>query len=346
MKKIVRAVLHFAYWSMYLFIILYVLVLLKETNQTSISARSLFLSQLTLAAILPGLIGFYSFYFVLFRKYLSTKKILQLVLSSLAISVTASIFTQLVLFTLFPNAATRINWNLDTCIFMGLFLAFITLVHGVLGLVMKGFITWYGDIKLKAELNKKNYEMELALMKAQVNPHFLFNTINNIDALIRTDAATASQYLNQLSDILRFMIYETKTEKILLEKEISYIEKYIGLQKIRTSNPSYISWEVGGDPGDIVIEPMMFIPFIENAFKHAENKKAQNAIVVKLIIEKDKVTFECKNSYSSEIQIKPEHSGLGNELIERRLALLYPEKHNLSVVNNNGKYKVTLTLLL
>jgi two-component system LytT family sensor kinase len=213
-------------------------------------------------------------------------------------------------------------------------------------LVMKGFITWYGDIKVKVELNKKNYEMELALMKAQINPHFLFNTINNIDMLIQKDAVKASEYLNKLSDIMRFMLYETKTEKIALEKELSYIEKYVELQKIRTTNLNYVKYEVKGSAGNLLIEPMLFIPFIENAFKHAENKKVENAIKVAFVIEKDKIQFECENAYSLDTQLKPEHSGLGNELIQRRLVLLYPNRHTFEVENKNGIYKVNLLLSL
>jgi LytS/YehU family sensor histidine kinase len=211
---------------------------------------------------------------------------------------------------------------------------------------MRGFITSYGDIHLKEELNRKNYEMELALMKAQINPHFLFNTINNIDVLIQKDATKASAYLNKLSDMMRFMLYETKTEKIALAKELHYIEQYIELQKIRTSNPNYIKYEVTGESDNLVIEPMLFIPFIENAFKHAENKRIENAIHISIAIQKQSIRFECENAYSDEPQLKPEHGGLGNDLIERRLALLYPDKHSFTTTNKNGLYKVILVISL
>lgn len=151
---------------------------------------------------------------------------------------------------------------------------------------MKGFITWYNDIKTKVELTKKNYEMEIALMKAQINPHFLFNTINNIDGLIQEDSDKASEYLNKLSDIMRFMLYETKTEKIYLAKELAYIGKYIELQKIGTSNPGYVKYEVQGEPANLLVEPMLFIPFIENAFKHTDDKRVENAIKIRFVKER------------------------------------------------------------
>ncbi len=136
-------------------------------------------------------------------------------------------------------------------------IAFGALLNGIIGLVMKGFITSYGDIRVKEELNRKNFEVELALVKSQLSPHFLFNTINNIDVLIGIDAARASAYLNKLSDIMRFMLYETKTELIPLEEELAYIEKYIDLQKIRTANPDYIRFRVQGRAPGLLVPPML-----------------------------------------------------------------------------------------
>jgi LytS/YehU family sensor histidine kinase len=186
--------------------------------------------------------------------------------------------------------------------------------------------------------------MEIALMKAQINPHFLFNTINNIDMLIQKDATKASEYLNSLSDMMRFMLYETKSGKTALSKELDYIERYVALQKIRTTNASFVNYTVTGNPEGVHIEPMLFIPFIENAFKHAENKKVENAIVIHFIIDSGTIRFVCENVYAPSVSLKPEHSGLGNELIRRRLELLYPNKHSLSVEDINGTYKVILVL--
>lgn len=345
MKKLAVVSLHIAYWAMYLFVESLLIALMNMNNMPQYTLSQflwvLFFSPLSLAALIPGLIGFYSFYTILFNKYLSQKKALQFIFASIIVCVIAAACTEIIMY-FFPG--NKASWDAETCVFMGLFLAFIAIVNGVLALVMKGFITWYGDIKVKVELNKKNHEMELELMKAQINPHFLFNTINNIDVLIQKDAVKASEYLNKLSDIMRFMLYEAKSEKIELTKELSYIEKYIELQRIRTTNPNYIQYEVKGNPANTLIEPMLFIPFIENAFKHAENKKIENAIQVKLSIENNTIRFECENAYSNTKDLKPAHSGLGNELIKRRLELLYPKKHTFEVKNENENYKVTLVI--
>lgn len=312
--------------------------------------RFLFASPLGLSLFLPALSGFYFFYTFLFTRFLKRKRILALFLSGLgAVIGFGSLCLTLIYLFYLPGSFIKANWTADTVLSLGITLSLLALVHGVIGLVMRGFITSYEDIQLKEDLNKKNYETELALVKAQINPHFLFNTINNIDVLIEKDAPLASQYLNKLSDIMRFMLYETKTAKIPLAKELLYIEKYIDLQKIRSFNPDYIHYSVEGEMGSFLIEPMLFIPFIENAFKHTENKKMENAIRIEFVLEEDTINFVCENHYGSPLidnSDKPDHNGLGNELIRKRLSLLYPGRHDLTVSNENKIYRVKLSLLL
>jgi two-component system LytT family sensor kinase len=212
-------------------------------------------------------------------------------------------------------------------------------------LILRGFVDWYANIKLIEDLRKKNYETELALVKSQISPHFLFNTLNNIDVLIAKDATKASEYLNKLSDIMRFMLYETKTENIPMTKELSYIEKYIDLQKIRSANPDYVNYRVVGRPSpQLSIPPMLFIPFIENAFKHTESNKAESTIKINIEIEKDKIIFLCQNSYKKANEAHVGDNGLGNGLIKRRLDLLYPNNHTLVVDHGPDTYKVTLII--
>ena len=345
MKKSVVVLLHIGYWVMYLLLVT-MLFMVANMDKRHITLKFwshvMFFRPFGFAAILPAIFGFYTFYFVLFNKYLIKKKMTKLFLSASIFALIGAVITQIIIY--FTFRGTTINWGLDDIIPMGLLLTFISLANGAMGLVVRGFITWFNDIKFKLELNRKNYEMELALVKSQINPHFLFNTINNIDVLITKDAVRASEYLNKLSDIMRFMLYETRPAKISLNKELTYIEKFIELQKIRTTNPHYINYTVKGDATHLMIPPMLLIPFIENAFKHAENKKAENAININLDIEHEKFIFKCENSYNQNTQRAHEHSGLGIELIKKRLALLYPGKHKLTITNNNELYKVALSL--
>jgi len=302
-----------------------------------------------LFAFSPSFITYFGCYFLIFPKYLQQKKTLLAIIYGILISIGASVIVYILMRYMIESGQLM---DMDkggihgrsTAIRTIMVMSFIASVTGIVALVIKGFITWVDEIKLKEELKWKNHETEMALVKAQLDPHFLFNTLNNIDVLILENAEVASNYLNKLSDILRFMLYETKTDTILLEKEIEYIEKYISLQKIRTSNPTYVNLQITGIPGDKTIAPMVFIQFIENAFKHTSNKKIDHAIDVQLFIENKTIRFVCKNKFDSKRKLKQESNGLGNELIQRRLNLIYPEKHTLELSNHCNLYTVNLTI--
>jgi sensor histidine kinase YesM len=296
-------------------------------------------------ALIPCIISFYTFYTFLFDRYLSKKKFISFCLLGIAASVLAAIIGALVESTpLLFGPRYLFGDGYNSAISIIIVMSIGALINGAIGAILKGFISWYNDIKLKEDLQRKNYEMELSLIKSQVNPHFLFNTLNNIDVLIDTDKEKASVYFKKLTDILRFMLYETKTEKIPVTKELSYIEKYIDLQKIRNSNPAFIDLSINGNPGNREIEPMLFIPFIENAFKHADNKKLVHAILVRFDFSGKDIVFECSNNYSANKPKENDSFGLGNELIEKRLSLLYPKNHQLVITKLNDRYTVNLTI--
>jgi LytS/YehU family sensor histidine kinase len=302
-----------------------------------------FVKIMVFLTIVPGIIGFYSFYGFLFDKYLSKRKIMALCISAILVSILAGFMA-----LIFLNLATRellIDQKaIEQSLTMMTFMALLALIHGVIALVMKGFINWYGDIKLKEELQRGNFETELALVKSQLSPHFLFNSINSIDVLIKKDADKASAYLNKLSDIMRFMLYGTKTEKIPLQTELTYIEKYIDLQKIRTANTNFVNYTAEVEGGLWQIAPMLFIPFIENAFKHAVNKRTNNAIVIHIKATAGQLDFYCENHFSENGLENGEAGGLGNELLKKRLNLLYPQKHHLKTAKQDNIYKVDLTI--
>jgi len=344
MKKTAIILLHTGYWMLYLLLVSSFIVAMPQGfKHPSFPGllQILFLSSLTTHVVFPGIVGFYSFYFFLFPRFLNRRKIPALVLYAVLLSVICALLAALATIVLFGNGGWNADNDWSSTLAAMSFLSLLSLVHGSIGLVMRGFITWYGDIRLKEDLNK----MELALIKSQISPHFLFNTINNIDVLITKDPAKASGYLNKLSDIMRFMLYETKDEMIPLSKELLYIGKYIELQKIRTSNPNYVRFSTQGETEHINIAPMLFIPFVENAFKHAEtNKKTDSAVNIRFVIEPGMIIFECENVFTADAIRDKDHGGLGNELIRKRLALLYPGRHQLKVVAEQGNYSVNLII--
>jgi len=304
---------------------------------------------ISLFALVPSCISFYLFYFLLFPKYLQKNKVFLSIIYGLLFS-TAAAVAAYILIRYFIESGRITDMDKggshgrSTAAIVIIAMTFIGAICGIIALVLKGFITWFNEIKLKELLREKNYEMEMALIKSKLDPHLLFNTINNIDALILKDAVAASDYLNKLSDIMRFMLYETKADKIFLAKEIEYIDKYIALQKIRTANENYVHFAVTGIIGDKLIAPMVFIPFIENAFKHTNNKKLENAITIHILIKDETIKLVCENKFDSKGKVQQFDSGLGNELIQKRLHLIYPEKHTLEVHKTNEEYSVNLTI--
>jgi len=343
MKKSFVYLLHIGYWLLYgVLMSIIILLTVKERQSWRQLETTLFFSPLTLFVFLPGVFGFYSFYTILFDRFLVPKKHVSFVAMAIVFALGSGLMTALILASRVFYQPGLTRWKEQLIIV--LFLTILAGIHGVIGLVLKGFISWYGDIRLKEELNKRNYETELALVKSQINPHFLFNTINNIDVLIEKDATKASLYLNKLSGIMRFMLYETKADRIPLQKELDYIEEYIALQRIRTANSNYVRYTLCGEPGNTMIAPMLFIAYIENAFKHAAPRKEGHAVIITLSMEGSRISFGCENRYHHIAEVNRGHNGLGNELLQRRLALLYPGKHTLDVSDREGTYKVNLTL--
>lgn len=345
MKKIFVALIHIGYWLCYFLLAIVILGVLygREQNAPSLSIETAF-TIIVFFALVPSAICFYSFYYIIFPKFIIPKKIWPAIGLGILIALFSGITGTSSLNTFIAAESCTAEEENDTILGLTLFISFISLISGVIALVIRGCLTWIDEIKLKEALKRKNQEMELALVKSQLDPHFLFNTINNIDVLILKDAEEASVYLNKLSDIMRFMLFETKTEKIPLEQEVQYIKKYIELQRIRTANPDYVTFEVQGNIEHIEIAPMAFICFIENAFKHTTNKKLKHAIHVNIQVTEKGVMFKCTNKLDVNRHAEVESNGLGNQLIQKRLQLIYPNSHELITLKENDQYNVQLTI--
>jgi LytS/YehU family sensor histidine kinase len=341
-KRTVVVLIHCGYWLIYL-LLLSVILAIAETQSRRTPPNVLSHAPLIILCVAPNLVSFYSAYFLLFPRFLIRKQVSALVVFGSLVCL-ASAFLGVVISPAFFGFEQVIFSDAREFFSLTASLFVIALIHGGIALVVRGFIAWYDELTLKEELTRKNFEMELALVKSQINPHFLFNTINNIDVLISKNAGLASEYLNKLSGILRYMVYEAKTEKISLDRELDYIKQYLELQKIRTTNPEFVNFEVTGDANHFRIAPMILFPFIENAFKHTERRKGSNSIRIKVSVEENELTFECVNSYQTEPDKTPDCGGVGDELIRRRLALTYPGRHSLEVADDGGTYKVKLTL--
>jgi sensor histidine kinase YesM len=200
--------------------------------------------------------------------------------------------------------------------------------------------------KEKQELLLQNVKSELAILRMQLSPHFLFNTLNNIDFLVTTDPEKASDSLARLGTILRYMIYETEEERIDLEKEIKHLEDYIGLLRLRSGSKDFIRLSFNIGSGHLRISPMLFQPLVENAFKHCTDREINNAINISISVSENALLFMISNDFD-ETEIQAGNcNGLGLNNVKRRLELIYPGKHTFDVEKRDKKFTVTLKLEL
>jgi hypothetical protein len=344
MKKSLIAILHIGYWFVYLLLAMMMMYVVSRSDDLSESVgEDVITTSFFFIVLLPAIVTFYTFYLVLFPRYFGRQQFGLAFLIGVGVSVGAPLLGFAFLGCLvYPDCVAEMDVS-NFLSFVSI-VSFLNLLGGVVAFVLQGFSTLFEEVKLKEALQEKNHAMELALVKSQLDPHFLFNTINNIDVLILKDADEASDYLNRLSDIMRFMLYETKTNTIALSREVAYIEKYIELQKIRTANETYVDFQLMGSPAGRMIAPMVFIPFIENAFKHTTNKKVDKAIRIQLEVMPDAIRMSCINRMDPSRAAPAAAGGLGNELIRKRLELLYPDKHQLNVRREANEYHVNLLI--
>lgn len=198
------------------------------------------------------------------------------------------------------------------------------------------------------KLEKEKLKVELGVLKAQINPHFLFNSLNNIYSLALDQDQKTPEIVLGLSKCLRYMLYECEEEKVLLKKEIAYLQEYIQLQKLRLEQPTNISFETKGKIDQQVIAPLLFIPIIENGFKHGIKGDVENAFLnIQIEVEEDQLELLAENNKgkATEVEITP-HKGLGLKNIKEQLKLLYPKKHLLEIKETDKSFSLRLKLTL
>lgn len=203
----------------------------------------------------------------------------------------------------------------------------------------------YGKMQQRmAEMAKEKAEAELNFLKSQINPHFLFNSLNSVYFLIEkgnTDARTA---LHKFSEMLRFQLYEAGGEKIPIEKEIDYLKDYVDLQRLRREESDEVTFSYDGLHG-FSIEPLLLVPFVENSFKHLSHFGAGKKNTVKIFANRENGLFHFSVSNTVEYNSTREPvGGIGLRNVKRRLELLYPGKHELSIKEENSEFKVDLKL--
>jgi two-component system, LytTR family, sensor kinase len=211
--------------------------------------------------------------------------------------------------------------------------------------VMAIWDSYRNSLKMK-NLQKLQTETELNFLKAQVNPHFLFNTLNNLYATARIESPTTASGLLKLADLMRYMFTKANQESVLLSEEMAYLDNYIDLEKMRLNEGAHVSFLKKGDFTDKKIAPMLLLPFVENAFKHGVEKQLDNIFVeINVSLQGDTLYFQVENNK----QVGEKHPlsiGAGLENVRKRFAIGYPDRHEIDILETNEKFIVKLWINL
>ncbi len=204
-----------------------------------------------------------------------------------------------------------------------------------------------GEIeKVQKEMEKEKLNSELAFLKNQISPHFFFNTLNNIYSLAVINPADSQKAILKLSKLMRYLLYESEKGTATLADEIDFMNNYIDLMKLRMTDKVMLEISFPEKNTNISIPPLLFIPFIENAFKHGISYREKSFIKINMSVADKEITFSCNNSISNGKEETGKHSGIGLENVSKRLNLLFPGRHDLKISRSEKTYEVFLDIKL
>jgi LytS/YehU family sensor histidine kinase len=210
---------------------------------------------------------------------------------------------------------------------------------------LRSNLRWIEVENEKVRLEKENMATQLVLLRNQVSPHFLMNTLNNIHSLVDINTCEAKEAIIKLSKLMRYLLYETETEKTTLKREIEFLGSYINLMKLRFNEKVIITLNLPTSIPEKTIPPFIFTSLIENAFKHGISYKGESFINIDMTIDEEHLLLVVKNSKSENNQID-DFSGIGIDNTRKRLELLYGKNYHLDIIDNKDLFTVNLSIPL
>lgn len=333
-----RWVYHSIFWL--------VVVVLFSFFEMSLVQISFFnaLSNNAVRLIILGVAVYYNVYYLV-PNYLARKQFFPYMGMLLLLTL---VITPIESFLLFVKSSGKPE--IQAGILKELNLAFIPnfLLLGV-STVVKITTDWYKSMREKQVIETETMQSELRFLKSQINPHFLFNTLNNLYALTLKQDEKAPEIVLKLSEMMRYMLYECNERQVLLSKEVNYIHNYLELEKLRQGGKMSINFTVEGNIHNQMIAPLMFIPFVENCFKHGVGHHIEQGYVsILLKVADHNIDLRVENSKSESMprQRHPRSGGIGLVNVRRRLDLLYPNRYSLDIEDNPHAYIVNLKIQL
>lgn len=303
-------------------------------------------NQVVKVMVLMGIVYMNFYYFM--PKYLDVKLFGQyfIMLTGFIFVLTSGEITVLYLKAFFLDQAFTLRSQKEI-IDSQISIFLVNLMVGYSATMSKITVDWFTHQRERQRLLTQTMQSELRFLRSQINPHFLFNTLNSLYALTLKKSDDAPDIVLKLSEMMRYMLYECNERFVDLSKEINYIQNYLDLERVRHGNKGTITFESEGEPGKLQIAPLMFIPFLENAFKHGLNAQFENGFVDSiLIIEGKNVHFHIENSKAPAAPSisNKKSGGIGLQNVRRRLELLYPNKYELMVKDTPNTYIVDLNI--
>ncbi len=326
--------IHIIFWVVFL-----VALILLDGNELGIWTN--ILSNFTMTLFFAGIAYVNILYLI--PKYLFTQKTFLYVvflITGIVLITPVYISLQLLIYRNYPDKASLYYFNISSIIFLELFVAIGSLFYAII-------VDWMKKRAEVSELYTTNIETELNFLKTQINPHFLFNTLNSIYALALKKSDDAPDLILKLSEIMRYMLYDCNEDVVPLDQEINYLKNYLDLEKFRKGTNNEINFTVEGNPEGKSLAPLLLITFVENAFKHGVNNVEKGYVRIHFRILEDQLEFDIENSVSPQIHLSKlgaGSGGIGLENAKRRLELLYPGQNTLKIIKNLDSFRVKLTI--
>lgn len=295
------------------------------------------------------LIVFYINYFYLVKRFLFTKQMWQYILANFVLFTILAAMNHFIMESLpadvnapVPPEGSPRKGPAHFIVFDYVKYIFIA----ALSVALKMTASWYKAEAERKELEKIQSEAELQNLKSQLNPHFLFNTLNNIYSLIAISQERAQDTVHELSRLLRYVLYDSSRPQVLVEKDFNFVRNYIELMRIRLPEHVTLRTEIRAESPETMIAPLLFISLIENAFKHGVSNNKPSLIEIKLTEKQKQLVCSIRNSYFPKNEQDNSGSGIGLTNLSRRLDLLYPDAHSFSCRNEDGVFYTDLLINL
>ena len=330
------------FWHVFFWLAIVSLFIYLASTDSEFNTRELLIVFVLYPAINISL--FYLNFLVYIPKFLNKKRywayalfiIVTIIVYGLAKYGIGLIFKDVVLTHMKGKTISFVSYFINTL--------FVGLIFVVLSTALKFTTDWFINERVQRDLENQRLSAELAFLKSQINPHFLFNSLNSIYSLAYQRSETTPEAILKLSEIMRYMLYECNDNRVDLSKELQYLHNYIDLQKIRFGNKAFIDFNVIGDVTNQQIVPLLLIAFIENAFKHGVANDVTSPIKLLINVDECKLHFYIQNKKHN--HNRDAIGGIGLNNVQRRLNLLYPNKYTLNIRDEEDTYTCELSITL